>query len=112
MNLRTLALASLVASLSAPAAPGLAAGNPDAVSGLVSEQCTACHEIPGYKPRYEKAEGVNPPPFQDIADNPDRYPVDQIRTFLQHPHYPMGKFTLSPSDIENLIAFIENLKKP
>ena len=104
-------LALIAAACVMGSASALAAGNPDAVSGLVSEQCTACHEIPGYKSRYEKAEGVNPPPFQTIADNPDRYPVDQIRAFLQHPHYPMGKFTLSPSDIENLIAFIESLKK-
>ena len=105
-------LAWIVAAAVAGSGPTLAAGNPDAVSGLVSEQCTACHEIPGYKPRYEKAEGVNAPPFQTIADNPDRYPVDQIRAFLQRPHFPMGKFTLSPSDIENLIAFIESLKLP
>lgn len=110
MNLR-LCIAVGVVLAAAPAASGLAAGDADAARGIVAEYCTACHEVPGYAARHGRAE-VNAPPFQAIADQPALYTEERLRRFLRQPHFPMTKFTLSPSDIDNLVAFIERLRRP
>lgn len=93
----------------AAAAAALAGGSPDAARPIISENCVNCHDVPGIQAKYGRAE-VNAPPFQSIADQPDTYTPDQIRQFLQHPHYPMAKFVLSSSDIDNIIAFIQSLR--
>lgn len=95
----------------AASAPGRAAGNPDAARGIVAEYCTACHEVPGYVARHGRAE-LNAPPFQAIANRPAVYTDERLRRFLRQPHFPMAKFTLSPSDIDNLVAFIASLRRP
>lgn len=104
---------SVVAILSALAAAGPveAAGNPQAALGLVAEHCTACHEVPGLKPRFARAD-VAAPAFQAMADQPAVYTRERLAAFLRQPHFPMGKFIFSPSDIDNLVAFIEALRKP
>lgn len=93
------------------ATPGEAAGNAKAARGLVASECVSCHEVPGLHARYGAA-SVNAPPFQAIADQPDRYPAARLRRFLQRPHFPMTKYILSPADIDNLVAFIESLRHP
>ncbi len=84
-------------------------GDPDAARPIISEDCVACHDVPGYQAKNGKAE-VNAPTFQSIADQPETYTAEQIRQFLQHPHYPMAKYVLSSADIDNLIAFIQSLR--
>jgi cytochrome c553 len=86
-----------------------AAGDPDAATGLVAEKCTSCHEVPGYKARFERAD-LGAPPFEEIAKNPDIYTPARLRAFLRKPHWPMTQFILSPSDIDNILAFIERLR--
>lgn len=51
------------------------------------------------------------PPFRAIADEPAVYTRARLTSFLRRPHYPMRKFILSPSDIDNLVAFIEGLRE-
>lgn len=91
------------------ARPLLAAGNASAAKGLIADKCTSCHRVPGYEARWERAE-VNAPPFERIAKNPDAYPPRRLRAFLQKPHWPMSQFILSVSDIDNILAFIEELR--
>lgn len=93
------------------AAPASGEGNPQAALGLVAEHCTACHEVPGLKPRFAKAD-VAAPAFQAMADQPALYTRERLTAFLRQPHFPMGQFIFSPSDIDNLVAFIEALRKP
>jgi cytochrome c2 len=85
-----------------------AAADPDAVRGLIADRCTSCHEVPGYKARWKRAD-VNAPSFETIAKSPDVYSPDRLRAFLQKPHWPMTQFILSPRDIDNIVAFIEQL---
>lgn len=92
-----------------PAGTALAEGNAEAAKSLISERCTACHEVPGLEPRFEKAE-VNAPAFQMIADDSNTYTDQRLRDFLQSPHWPMTQFILSPSDVDNVIAFIHSLR--
>lgn len=89
------------------ALPVTAAGNPDAAKGLVAEHCSGCHAVPGYS-----AQGLptlEAPSFQVIADNPNTYPEQRLRTFLLQPHWPMAQFRLSPSDIDNIVAYVRSL---
>jgi len=86
-----------------------AAGDPDAVEGLIADRCTGCHKVPGYEARWQKAD-LGAPPFQAIADDPETYPPAGLRDFLQKPHWPMTEFILSPRDIDNVLAFIARLR--
>lgn len=84
-----------------------AAGNPDAAKGLVVEHCSECHAVPGYSA--EGLPAVAAPPFQVIADDPETYTNRRLHTFLRQPHWPMGQFSLSPSDIDNIVAYLKSL---
>ena len=88
--------------------PTVAAGDPNAATGLIADKCTSCHEVPGYKARFERAD-LGAPAFETIAKNPDVYTAERLRTFLQKPHWPMSQFILSPTDIDNILAFIQQL---
>lgn len=90
--------------------PAAAEGNAKAAAPIVSEYCTHCHVIPGYKPRFEKGE-VNAPDFQKMADHPNVYTHERLKAFLSKPHFPMTGYILSASDIANLVAFIEALRR-
>jgi mono/diheme cytochrome c family protein len=104
--------ASILASLALvctpfAALPVKAAGNPVAAKGLVADQCSECHAVPGYSA--QSLPTMEAPSFQIIADNPDTYTEQRLRTFLRQPHWPMGQFHLSPSDIDNIVAYLKSL---
>ncbi len=103
-------LASLPMFAFLPMSPALAEGDPNAVRGIVAEYCTQCHEVPGYRPRWERA-SVNAPSFRSIANQPKIYTRARLEAFLHKPHYPMTKFLLSRSDVDNLVAFIASLRE-
>lgn len=107
---RFLLAAGLAFLCGLPAPVVLAAGDADAAKGIVADHCVRCHEVPGYNPA-GALPTVEAPPFQAIADTPDEYTPERLRRFLVKPHYPMTAFKLSPSDIENLIAFIASLRQ-
>lgn len=95
-------------SVAGIAAGAEAAGNPDAAKGLIAEHCSGCHAVPGYS-----AQGlptVEAPSFQAMANDPDTYPEQRLRDFLWQPHWPMTQFRLSPSDIDNIIAYMKSLR--
>lgn len=98
-----------IAALLLAAGPVSAASNANAVKGIVKEHCIACHEVPGYEARHGKAD-VPAPSFLAMAQQPETYTAARMRKFLRRPHDPMRKFTLSPADIENLIAFVQALR--
>ena len=106
-SFRLVAIAGALAVICA--GPAWAEGNAKAATPIIAEYCTACHVIPGFKPRFEKAD-VNAPDFQKMADEPAVYTTARIEAFLHKPHFPMTKFILSEADIENLVAFIESLR--
>ena len=88
----------------------LGAGDPNAAKSIVAEYCVKCHAVPGYS-KGSAPESVQAPSFESIANNPDIYTAEGLRTFLRQPHYPMKSVTLSDSDISNLIAFIATVRK-
>jgi hypothetical protein len=93
------------------AAPARAAGDAREATGIVAEYCVDCHVVPGLEPQYERAM-LGAPAFQSIADRPWTYTDRRLRTFLSRPHFPMRQLMLSPSDIDNLMAFIAGLRQP
>jgi len=95
--------------LALSAAPALAAGDPGAAKGLLAEHCAECHAVPGQEP---PATGLPAPDFEVITNDPADYPEDRLRTFLQKPHWPMTAFILSPSDIDNILAYLARLRRP
>jgi cytochrome c2 len=102
-----LALSTLVLL---PFNPVRAEGNPDIARGIVAEYCSKCHDVPGYG-KGSKDAAVIGPSFRSIANQPTVYTQARLKSFLNQPHYPMTKFILSPSDIDNLIAYIESLRR-
>lgn len=86
-----------------------AAGSADAARPIVVEHCAACHVVPEVNPA-GRAPMPGAPAFQDIAEDRVTYPPDRIARFLGRPHFPMKGITLSPSDVENLLAYFEDLR--
>jgi mono/diheme cytochrome c family protein len=101
---------SLSALLCLAAVPALAAGDPDAVKGLLVERCADCHAIPGYSTS-TPATGLPAPAFKAMANDPALYTEERLRAFLQRPHWPMSGFILSPSDIDNILAYLTTLRQ-
>jgi cytochrome c553 len=109
--MRACLTAILLLGLTAAMAPGArAGGEPNRAKSIVAEFCVRCHEVPGYKARYGRA-SVAAPPFQAMADHPKAYPRSRIRGALVKPHYYMRGMVMSPQNIEDLVAFIESLRK-
>lgn len=88
---------------------GAVAGDPDAARSILVQHCVKCHAVPDYNPEGGPP-SVNAPPFTELASDRERYSDGRLRAFLRSPHWPMTQFNLSPSDIENLLSYIETLR--
>ena len=97
-------LALAAAALPATGKPVLAAGDAAAGRRTADTWCVGCHLVGDE----QKAGLADVPPFPTIAK--EKTP-SAIRTFLFNPHPPMPRFRLSNQDIDDLVAFIESLKK-
>ena len=99
--------AVVVVAMCSTVSSASAAGDADEAKGLVAERCSECHAVPGYS-----AEGLptlEAPAFQTIADDPATYTEARLRASLLQPHWPMGQFNLSSSDIDNIVAYLKSL---
>lgn len=76
---------------------------------IIAEHCIECHRVPGFAEE-ARSPDLQATDFQVIADDRDTYTTERLATFLRQPHFPMREFTLSESDIQKLIAFIEGLR--
>ncbi|WP_420346344.1 c-type cytochrome [Pelagibius sp.] len=94
-------------SLAGPAPAAAASGDADAAKGLIVQHCSDCHAVPGHA--NEGTPALDAPSFQAIADDPETYSEARLRGFLRQPHWPMGQFQLSPSDIDNIVAYLKAL---
>lgn len=106
--MRKTALFSLqiaAALIAATASPVLAAGDAAAGRRTAETWCAGCHLLGDEN----KAAMVDVPPFPVIAQQKT---ADAIRAFLFNPHPPMPQFRLTRQDIEDLVQFIVELKKP
>ncbi len=85
------------------------AGEGDEVKGLIVDRCSDCHVLAGYE---ERAADVGAPTLRAIADDPEKFSETKMRAYLQKPHWPMEQFNLSPTDIDHIVAFFEQMRAP
>lgn len=90
-----------IGGTAASASPDLAV---ERGAALAEQWCAACHA-----PGVGNTASDTGPTFQDIAR---RRSPDYIRGFLSNPHErgQMPKFDVSPSQIEDLVHYLQNLK--
>jgi cytochrome c len=81
------------------------AADPASGGALAQQWCISCHVLPG-NPHQSAPQG--PPSFRDIAR--DKTP-DQLRVFLIRPHGAMPQLSLSRSEIDDVVAYIETLRR-
>lgn len=86
------------------AAPTLARADAAGGEQLASRWCVACHIIGAGSPATVQQ---GPPSFRSIAQS--GMTAEQLRTFLTRPHGPMPDLSLTRSEIDDLIAYIETL---
>ena len=80
-------------------------GSAEAGKALAGRWCAACHLV------QLRLTTIDPPTFTAIANDSSKTP-DYLRTFLVSPHKDMPPIQLTPSQIEDLIAYLSTLKQP
>ncbi len=80
-------------------------GSPDAGKALAGRWCGACHLV------QLRLTTIDPPTFTAIANDPAKTP-DYIRKFLVSPHKDMPPIQLSPSQVEDIVAYLGTLRRP
>src|SRR6266581_3396213 len=103
MTHRLAKLALIPAAFLAATSPLMAA---DVARGarLAQQWCINCHVI-GAPPAATIQQG--PPSFPTVAGH---LTGDQLRAFLSDPHPPMPDLSLTRSEIDDLIAYIETFR--
>ncbi len=88
-----------------PATTAGAAGDADAGGRLTQQWCTSCHVADG------TAGTDAAPPLPELLRGQQRT-SDQLRGWLADPHPPMPKLELSRQEIEDVVAYLEQLAQP
>jgi mono/diheme cytochrome c family protein len=85
--------------------PRAAAGDAQAGKALAQSWCKSCHVV---GPRGSGTDAV--PSFAAIASDPT-LTAERLRTFLANPRHPMPNPQLANTEIEDLVAYIQSLKR-
>ncbi|MFO1039987.1 MAG: hypothetical protein U1E45_24355 [Geminicoccaceae bacterium] len=105
MSIRGLAIVCVILPLADPAR----AADPNAGEAIAVEHCAQCHYIPGDDDN-QSGEVLRAPALDLMANEPATYTEERIRSSLQKPHWPMGGIILSPTDIDNILAYFGTLR--
>jgi len=92
--------------LSCASSGALAAGDPQAGRALAEIWCASCHAVG----RPERANDAAPA-FSTIAQHGGSSP-GALRAWLADPHPPMPNPSLSRQEIEDVIAYLQELGAP
>ena len=87
------------------------AGDPRALRGLIAEHCVECHGVPGML-AVPRSPELGAPDFGQISQDRKTYTAERLRSFLRKPHFPMRQFTMSETDVDNIVSFIFELREP
>jgi cytochrome c2 len=81
---------------------------PSAQSGrdLAIKLCQSCHLI---EEKSDAVVPVGPPPFSVIANRPEQT-AERIRFVLFAPHPPMPEIQLTNEEIDDIIAYLDQLR--
>ena len=82
------------------------AGDPENGRAIARQWCAGCHVVEAGQPGGDAA-----PTFPAIANDPNRYPK-ALRAWLSNPHPPMPNLQLSRSEIDDVVAYLETLRRP
>ncbi len=121
---RLIPVGALLATLLLPAAAARADPDPQKGRDISIKHCARCHVIGDYN-RYGGIDAT--PSFQSLANRRPDF-VARLRTFYQRRPHPVfvrvpdvprwtelpsavTEFTVTPEDIEDVIAFVKTLKK-
>lgn len=103
MLTRPTAALVFITSLTASAAPVLAAGDSAEGRRIATQWCSSCHVVDG-----QGRGGDAAPPFIALASNPMKT-EDYLKNWIRSPHPPMPNFNLSRRDVDDLAAYIRSL---
>jgi mono/diheme cytochrome c family protein len=84
---------------------GISRADVSAGERLARQWCANCHVISRSGPSASLPQG--PPSFRVAAGHLNS---EQLRAFLTHPHGQMPDLSLTRSEIDDLIAYIESLR--
>lgn len=100
---------AFIAAVAMAAAFPLAAAAADANHGRViaRQWCASCHVVEAGQP----AAADTAPAFSTIANDPGRAPSAQ-RAWLSSPHPPMPNLALTRGEIDDIVAYLETLRRP
>ena len=121
---RLIPIGALLAALLLPAAAAGADPDPKKGRDISIKHCSRCHVIGDYN-RFGGIDAT--PSFQSLANRRPDF-VERLRTFYQRRPHPVfvrvpdvprwtdlpsavTEFTVTPEDIEDVIAFVKTLKK-
>lgn len=96
---------AVLALLTMLASTAQAQGDPRKGRTLARSWCTGCHLVEPSGLGSDTA-----PPFAIIANDPARTPP-RLKRWLADPHPPMPNLKLSNREIDDLVAYLESLKK-
>jgi mono/diheme cytochrome c family protein len=110
-------IAAAVVIVVAAAGSALAAGNIAQGRAKAIQYCSACHRVTSSQVQppavYDRDAGqhIVAPTFAAIGQ---KYANNEagIRAFVHLPQYPMPEQELSPTDLEDLSAYIASLRSP
>jgi mono/diheme cytochrome c family protein len=82
----------------------------DAAEGraIASRWCVSCHNIGG---EAKPSASDTVPTFDSVAQRKDLNRV-QLETWIGNPHPPMPNLNLTRVEIDNLVSYIESLRRP
>jgi mono/diheme cytochrome c family protein len=83
-------------------------GNAAAGRRLAQRWCSDCHQMDGESGRVESH--IEAPNFMEIAKEPSITPLS-LRVFFQTNHENMPNLHISPTEADNLVAYIMSLKQ-
>jgi hypothetical protein len=78
---------------------------------MIAEHCIEYHRVPGLLDVPRSPE-IGAPRLDEIARDRKTYTADRLQAFLRKPHFPMRQFTMSESDIDNIVALIFAIREP
>lgn len=99
---------AMIAAMVLTTALPLAARAADADKGraIARQWCASCHIVEAGQPGGDAA-----PPFATIANDRTRSP-GALRAWLANPHPPMPNLHLSRGEIDDVVAYLETLRRP
>jgi len=99
---------AFVAAVVAWSGDAVAGGDPARGKTVALRLCGRCHVVA----EENRLAGIESTPwFKTMARRPEVYPPERFRTFAERPPHPPQKIDITKREMEDLIAYVESLRK-